>query len=61
MNAVFDYKFGNFIIPRGLVLYSSKYFFAMVPPNQLLKGRNYYYLYIYSRYTIVFKKRSRNI
>ena len=40
MNAVFDYKFGNFIIPRTLVLYSSKHFFAMVPPNQLLKGRN---------------------
>ena len=39
MNAVFDYKFGNFIIPRNLVLYASKHFFAMVPPNQFLKGR----------------------
>ena len=39
MNVLFDYKFGNFIIPRGLILYSSKHFFAMVPPNQIAKGR----------------------
>ena len=34
------YKFGNFLIPRAFILYSSKYFFAMAPPNQILKGRN---------------------
>ena len=39
MNALFDYKFGNFVIPSAFVVYSSKHFFAMAPPNQLLKGR----------------------
>ena len=41
MNFTFDYKFGNFIIPRSFILYSSKYFFAMAPPNQFLKGRKF--------------------
>ena len=41
MNFAFDYKFGNFIIPRSFILYSSKYFFAMAPPNQFLKGRKF--------------------
>ena len=40
MNIMFDYKFGNFIIPRTFVVYASKYFYAMAPPNQILKGRN---------------------
>ena len=40
MNFAFDYKFGNFLIPRAFILYSSKYFFAIAPPNQFLKGRN---------------------
>ena len=64
MNAVFDYKFGNFIIPRTFVLYSSKHFFAMVPPNQLLKGRKITYLLINKfnyRYFIMLKKRCRKI
>ena len=61
MNAVFDYKFGNYVIPRTLVLYSSKHFFAMVPPNQLLKGRNYINYKFNYRYFIMFKKRCRNI
>ena len=62
MNVLFDYKFGNFIIPRGLILYSSKHFFAMVPPNQIAKGRkikNYIInLIIINRYIIMFKKGS---
>ena len=62
MNAVFDYKFGNFIIPRNFVLYSSKYFFAMAPPNQFLKGRKSTLIFnIYYRYFIMFKKRSRKV
>ena len=40
MNFAFDYKFGNFLIPRAFILYSSKYFFALAPLYQLLKGRN---------------------
>ena len=62
MNVLFDYKFGNFIIPRGLILYSSKHFFAMVPPNQIAKGRkikNYIINFIIiNRYIIMFKKGS---
>ena len=58
MNVLFDYKFGNFIIPRGLILYSSKHFFAMVPPNQIVKGRkikkNIIRLIIIYRYIIMF-------
>jgi hypothetical protein len=42
MNVAFDYKFGNFIIPKQLVLHTSKYFFTMIPPNPVLKGRNDY-------------------
>jgi bis(5'-adenosyl)-triphosphatase len=42
MNVSFDYKFGNFIIPQKLVLHSSKFFFTMIPPNPILKGRNIY-------------------
>ena len=64
MNAVFDYKFGNFIIPRTFVLYSSKHFFAMAPPNQLLKGRkkDYFFLNNFNyRYFIMLKKRCRKI
>ena len=48
MNFAFDYKFGNFLIPRAFILYSSKYFFAMAPPNQFLKGRNLIILIINS-------------
>ena len=58
MNVLFDYKFGNFIIPRGLILYSSKHFFAMVPPNQIVKGRKMkkyiIHLIIIYRYIIMF-------
>ena len=65
MNVLFDYKFGNFIIPRGLILYSSKHFFAMVPPNQIAKGRkNKKYiinLITTLRYIIMFEKRSRKL
>jgi bis(5'-adenosyl)-triphosphatase len=38
MNVSYDYKFGMFIIPKTLILHSSKYFFTMVPPNPVLKG-----------------------
>ena len=40
MNFPFEYKFGNFLIPRSFILYTSKYFYALAPPNQFLKGRN---------------------
>ena len=38
MNASFDFKFGRFKIPKTLVIYSSKHFFTMFPPNGRLKG-----------------------
>ena len=38
MNVSFDYKFGMFVIPKQLILHSSKYFFTLVPPNPALKG-----------------------
>ena len=42
MNVTLDFKFGNFIIPQKLILHTSKYFFTMVPPNPVLKGRKYF-------------------
>ena len=38
MNASFDFKFGKFKIPKSLVIYSSKHFFIMFPPNPKLKN-----------------------
>lgn len=35
---VYDYKFGTFIMPKILIVHSSKYFFSVVPPNPVLKG-----------------------
>jgi hypothetical protein len=40
MNVSFDYKFGMFVIQKMIILHSSKYFFTLVPPNPILKGRN---------------------
>ncbi len=39
MTSTFDYKFGMYVIPKMFVLHSSKYFFTIVPPNPVLKGR----------------------
>ena len=39
MNVSFDYKFGMFLVPKMFILHSSKYFFTMVPPNPILRGR----------------------
>ena len=38
-----DQKFGLFTIPKHLIIYSSKYFFAFTPPNPILPGRKLYY------------------
>ena len=64
MNFAFDYKFGNFLIPRAFILYSSKYFFAMAPPNQFLKGRKFIIINFKCnnyRYFTLLKKRRRKI
>ena len=45
MNLSLDFKFGKYIIPRNFVIYQGKNFFAMIPPNQILKGRKKYKLY----------------
>ncbi len=42
MNLSLDFKFGKYIIPRNFVIYQGKNFFAMIPPNQILKGRKKY-------------------
>jgi len=39
MNVTLDFKFGSYIIPQKLILHTTKYFFTMVPPNPILRGR----------------------
>ena len=39
MNVTLDFKFGSFVIPQKLILHTSKFFFTMVPPNPVSKGR----------------------
>lgn len=40
MNVTLDFKFGSYVIPQKLILHTSKFFFTMVPPNPVSKGRN---------------------
>ena len=39
MKISLDFKFGKYIIPRNFIIYQGKNFFAMVPPNPILRGR----------------------
>lgn len=36
--STFEYKFGKFVVPKALVIYSSKHFYTIFPPNPRLKG-----------------------
>ncbi len=38
MSVSYDFKFGSFIMPKMLILHTSKHFFSLVPPNPILKG-----------------------
>lgn len=41
MNVSLDFKFGPYVIPQKLILHITKYFFTLIPPNPLIKGRKY--------------------
>ena len=61
MNLSLDFKFGKYIIPRNFIIYQGKNFFAMVPPNPILKGRKIKKYNLQKknvRYINMFKKRS---
>ena len=37
MKLLLYFKFGKYVVPKNFVIYQGKSFFAMVPPNPILK------------------------